>query len=673
MRGGRTRRAASQSALLLAKQRPRAVFNCPLLRQAPPESDAQIYAATEAESLEHNCSALSVTIARSTVTGAGRGLFALRDFKQGDVVVHLWGKIMDESSWMVLLNRKVDETHRGGTHEEDFARPVCMGSLRCIHTAAIAGSTMDRMIASSHCPGAYINEHIDVSKRNVAFPSEPLTEDESFFATADAFRWITLTATRTITQGEELFTHYGWDKRIWEIVQRRSGRTADIQWHSHRSCAAEWPAGGAPSHHPMWDHPPAANGQLDALDIDKRSSLVELRISKLHSTLNQPVQFGLFAKQAHKLSTLGEPPCVAIKEGEEVCAYGGLVQHESLFRKHGWPRTHARVLPGGIIVLDGRPLAAMIQRPVATDQNGLDLLLQAGMQSLLPSTKSFPKWMVDRFQSSGFGFMANTSTTRSADRNVRISFRSVTIAGIIYDVPVLTATRDILVDEEILSPYNTPEASQRSAAALAQPFYAHEMEDSTSLLKQQDWDGLGRRLQEQGFLLLRGVLEEDDVQQARTKMLEHLHSLKVLEVSAACSLERARLAKTTRSGTARNSWTIDAETGQAPQGSTSAQIDAWQAVGLSPQLTNIYRAPALFHLYAKLFGRGQFKALSHCTWLRAKGRHDATAEHADFYHFALDTPLLRNYYSPSSFQNSTSASDSRHGTAMVRDTSVVMR
>ena len=159
-----------------------------------------------------------------------------------------------------------------------------------------------------------------------------------------------------------------------------------------------------------------------------------------------PIQFGVFA-------------LTDFAAGEEITPYGGILRSEQDYKRADpSAKTHARKLHSGF-VLDGLPLANMLDRPIPSQvKGGLDALLNEGMQPRLPSPSRYAASDLERFTSYGIGFMANTERAYTNQpalplANVTITKRQVKIADISYQVPVLSAARSIKAGQEIISPY----------------------------------------------------------------------------------------------------------------------------------------------------------------------------------------------------------------------------
>lgn len=111
-------------------------------------------------------------------------------------------------------------------------------------------------------------------------------------------------------------------------------------------------------------------------------------------------------------------------------------------------------------------------------------------------------------------------------------------------------------------------------------------------------------------------------------------------------------------------WTVDAESGglvNGPETDGAAATKGWHAIGNSAELTAVYNGPALHSFYARLFANEPqflshptlsqnnlppYSSLPSCTWLRAKGPGEVTAEHADYYYFAKNTSIFGDYFVP---------------------------
>ena len=214
-----------------------------------------------------------------------------------------------------------------------------------------------------------------------------------------------------------------------------------------------------------------------------------------------------------------------------------------------------------------------------------------------------------------------------------------------------------------------------------------EMTDSTDLFKAGQFDALRQRLETDGFLFLRGVIPRETVEKARHKMLKHLHSKGAIRHGTewkealieyqsvwdennktSQKSKKAKTAASTSSSLSSSSsskkmipgWTVDAESGGIIGGrEPDSAVKGWHAIGNSKELTDVYNGAALKSLYQSLFsqstqyssrpelaeaGLPAYSTLPSCTWLRAKGPGEVTAEHADYYYFAKNTHIFRDYW-----------------------------
>jgi hypothetical protein len=95
-------------------------------------------------------------------------------------------------------------------------------------------------------------------------------------------------------------------------------------------------------------------------------------------------------------------------------------------------------------------------------------------------------------------------------------------------------------------------------------------------------------------------------------------------------------------------------------------VAGWHEIGNSRELTDVYNGAALKSFYQQLFeqdasyssrahlkanGVPSYSTLPSCTWLRAKGPGEVTAEHADYYYFWKNTSIFGDFYTPA--QHST--------------------
>jgi hypothetical protein len=140
------------------------------------------------------------------------------------------------------------------------------------------------------------------------------------------------------------------------------------------------------------------------------------------------------------------------RRGEVVTWYGGLPVLKRSFALHKLPKTHARLIPGTAFVLDGLPLAEMLKRPVLADAAQLSWAA-AHMNQLRPDDPSSPFTAaeVELWRSTPIGYMINTADGEEVN-NVRI--HTVLFADRTCEIPLMRATREIQVGEELMCAYH---------------------------------------------------------------------------------------------------------------------------------------------------------------------------------------------------------------------------
>jgi len=173
-----------------------------------------------------------------------------------------------------------------------------------------------------------------------------------------------------------------------------------------------------------------------------------------------------------------------------------------------------------------------------------------------------------------------------------------------------------------------------------------EMRDSTDLWKAKDSEGLRKRLEEDGFLFVKGVIPYERAQKCRMKLLEHLASKDAFEDGT--PIEDAIIKNPKEGG-----WTVDAESGGFVfNREPDSAIRGWREIGWSDEVRSVYAGDDLRNFYRLLFGPERtnttdgFKMLSEVTWLRAKGKGEVTAEHTDYYYFKENTSVYKDNRHP---------------------------
>jgi hypothetical protein len=161
--------------------------------------------------LQTNCRLLGTVVQLSEVLpdgAAGLGLFAGRNFAEGEVVGFLWGKFVAQEEWDTIIYRHFDPSHRAG--EEDYATPVKQGIHRVL-SVQLQDNGASLLLASQQCPMAYINQGHGPQTNNVAivFPKHPF--DDAVHPAYKYIRFVVKTESgRGVQQGEEFTTDYGW-------------------------------------------------------------------------------------------------------------------------------------------------------------------------------------------------------------------------------------------------------------------------------------------------------------------------------------------------------------------------------------------------------------------------------------------------------------------------------
>lgn len=135
---------------------------------------------------------------------------------------------------------------------------------------------------------------------------------------------------------------------------------------------------------------------------------------------------------------------------------------------------------------------------------------------------------------------------------------------------------------------------------------AHEMLDCTPLYAGGHWEALRARLRLDGYLLLRGVLPEADVLQARSFLLAALRAAAPGSFGAEDSGPEARLV----------------------EGAAGLGLLARQDLAGAPQVAAVLESPALFALMQHLLQDAAAITTGY-KWLRAVARGEFTGLHTD--------------------------------------------
>lgn len=152
---------------------------------------------------------------------------------------------------------------------------------------------------------------------------------------------------------------------------------------------------------------------------------------------------------------------------------------------------------------------------------------------------------------------------------------------------------------------------------------AHEMLDATPLWASGDWDRLRERLQLDGYLLLRGVLPEADVLEARQFLLEELRAWRPDSFQADDGGPEAKLVA----------------------GAAGLGLLGRQDLAAAPQVAAVLESPSLFHLMEKLLQEDAVITTGY-KWLRAVARAEFTGLHTDRVFLGRGSPRLLTAWLP---------------------------
>lgn len=145
-----------------------------------------------------------------------------------------------------------------------------------------------------------------------------------------------------------------------------------------------------------------------------------------------------------------------------------------------------------------------------------------------------------------------------------------------------------------------------------------ELRDSNHLLG--DAAGLRARMDEDGYLLLRGLIQRDKVLQARRTVLEHMHAHQALTPDTPL-LE-----------------------GVMPKGGRSVPMMGRKGIAHHPDVLAVLESEELFDFFATFFGE---PALTFSyKWLRAVGNEQYTGAHYDFVYMGQGSPHLHTAWIP---------------------------
>eukprot|EP00457_Paulinella_chromatophora_P007271 gb/GEZN01007294.1/.p1 GENE.gb/GEZN01007294.1/~~gb/GEZN01007294.1/.p1 ORF type:complete len:421 (-),score=57.28 gb/GEZN01007294.1/:227-1489(-) len=170
-----------------------------------------------------------------------------------------------------------------------------------------------------------------------------------------------------------------------------------------------------------------------------------------------------------------------------------------------------------------------------------------------------------------------------------------------------------------------------------------EMRESTDLYQQGRQAELLQRLQEDGYLFVKSVLNSETVNRGRKSILTFLE--KKGAILAGTDPLEAKIAHAVGLTKAKpqfqEGFCISTRTGGCASDREPEETqNTWKAFSLTEPIRNMYHGPELFSFFDVVFGPKHHKSFADCTWLRMKGRGEVTAEHADYYYFKGNTSIF---------------------------------
>lgn len=167
------------------------------------------------------------------------------------------------------------------------------------------------------------------------------------------------------------------------------------------------------------------------------------------------------------------------------------------------------------------------------------------------------------------------------------------------------------------------------------------MVDSNALLQAGDAASLYQRFTEHGYLLFRGLLDKNDIMNARRVVLETLQELRAID-------EEGNVLATA-------GWTVDTLTGELISGKSDFREEQggleakWREACAHSSLLSIKQNNALKKAFT-LLSQGKSTAekcrysprtfAPHYSWLRVKATDEYTPVHADIFYYKVFSPDL---------------------------------
>lgn len=207
-----------------------------------------------------------------------------------------------------------------------------------------------------------------------------------------------------------------------------------------------------------------------------------------------------------------------------------------------------------------------------------------------------------------------------------------------------------------------------------------EMRDSTELYNNQQYEEVYQRLQEDGFVLLRGIIDQEKALAARHALINHLDQKNAIKhtddtTQQPLSTYDAYIAPIPNQPNPNKlfpGWTIDAINGYVIGNKETTDNKAqkhWHSLAQSSGVRGVYASSDLQQMYNNVFVQGtqtecqklkaQRKVVMQpdCTWLRMKGQGEVTAEHADYYYFKKATTMFSEHWSATPQQKAAQKCD----------------
>jgi hypothetical protein len=144
------------------------------------------------------------------------------------------------------------------------------------------------------------------------------------------------------------------------------------------------------------------------------------------------------------------------------------------------------------------------------------------------------------------------------------------------------------------------------------------MADSTDLYKSKQFTEVRNRLEDEGYILLRGIIPPSTIAAAQHK----LHSF-LLSNDAGQLINNRILINTKQTYT--KGFTIDAESGGIAEGYEAQDITgSTEELGNSEELASVYHGPELHNMYNNIFNNGNTQALNNSIQSSIDGNNHLT-------------------------------------------------